>query len=193
MNMHILFKNIACVIFDLDGTLFDAPYNWAEIKRALGVPYGETILDYLKNLGQEERKKRFAILERFEKLATESGSLKEGAKELIDFLRSKNIKTALVTNNSAFNTRYILEKYGLHFDFVLTRDSGLYKPGKEVIEFVLGKLHASKESALLIGDSDYDVKTARLSGIPLIIVGDKKLDGKFVRVKRLNEIKDLID
>ncbi len=188
-----LFKNIACVIFDLDGTLFDAPYNWAEIKHALGVPDGEVILDYLKNLEQEERKKRFAILERFERLATESGSLKEGAKELVDFLRSKNIKTALVTNNSAFNTRYILEKYGLRFDFVLTRDSGLYKPGKEVIEFVLDKLHASKESALLIGDSDYDVKTARLSGIPLVIVGDKKLDGEFIRVKHLDEVKNLIE
>ena len=91
-----------------------------------------------------------------------------------------------------FNTRYILEKYGLRFDFVLTRDSGLYKPGKEVIEFVLGKLHASKESALPIGDSGYDVKTARLSGIPLIIVGDKRLDGEFIRVKSLREVQGLI-
>ena len=32
-----LFKDIKCVIFDLDGTLFDAPYDWSEIKRALGV------------------------------------------------------------------------------------------------------------------------------------------------------------
>ena len=190
--MCTLFKSVRCVIFDLDGTLFDAPYDWVEIKRALGVPEGEVILDYLSNLKPEERKKRFVILERFEKLATESGSLKEGAKELVDFLRSKNIKTALVTNNSMFNTRYILEKYALHFEFVLTRDSGLYKPGKEVIKFVLDKLHILEENALLIGDSDYDVKTAYLSGIPLVIIGDKEPDGEFIRVKSLREVQGLI-
>jgi len=196
--MKTLFKNIKCVIFDLDGTLFDAPYNWEEIKRALGVPDGEVILSYLNKLGEEERKRRFALLERFEKLATESGLLKEGAKELLDFLHKKGIKTALVTNNSMFNTRRIIEKYALRFDFVLTRDSGLYKPGKEVIEFVLDKMRVSKDEALLIGDSDYDVKTAHLSGVPLVIVGDKKLNselirkGKFARVKNLPDVQGLI-
>jgi HAD superfamily hydrolase (TIGR01549 family) len=186
------FKNIKCVIFDLDGTLFDAPYDWKEIKRALGVPDGEIILSYLKKLPEEERAKRFALLEKFEQLATKSGTLKSDAKELIHYLHETGIKVVLVTNNSMFNTNYILQKYGLSFDFVLTRDSGLYKPGKEVIEFVLNKMKVLKEQALLVGDSDYDLQTAKLSGIPLILVGDRIPNGEFTRVKHLRDIKTLI-
>lgn len=185
-------ENIKCVIFDLDGTLFDAPYNWEAIKKTLEVPKGETILSYIASLPEKLKKEKMQLLESFEAEATEKGKLKKGVKKLLKILKGKNIKRVLVTNNTIKNVSYIMEKYKIDFDMVVTRESGMTKPGDAAVRYVLENLHLRKTEAILVGDSDYDVKTAILSGLPLIIVGEKVSQGRFMYAKDIAELTNLL-
>ena len=184
--------NIKCIIFDLDGTLFDAPYDWEAIKKILKVPKGKTILSYIASLPAQLKKEKMKLLESFEKEATEKGRLKKGAKKLLKMLKAKNIKRILLTNNTMKNVHYIMEKYKIDFDMVITRESGMTKPGDAAVCYVLETLHLSRREAALVGDSDYDVKTAILSRLPLIIVGEKAAQGSFIYVKNITELTNLL-
>ena len=118
---------LRAVIFDLDGTIVENAYDWAAIRAELG-DGGLSILAYLSGLDEPERSRKWAVLERHEAEQTARSVLRDGMRELLDFLREKRVRTALVTNNSHKNTAYLLEKFGLVFDRVVTRESGLWKP-----------------------------------------------------------------
>ncbi len=184
--------NIKCIIFDLDGTLFDAPYDWEAIKKTLRVPKEKTILSYIASLPTQLKKEKMQLLESFEREATEKGKLKKGVKGLLERLKSKSIKRILATNNAMKNVRYIMEKYKIDFDMVITRESGMTKPGDTAIRYVLENLHLSRTEIVLVGDSDYDVKTATLSGLQLIIVGEKVPHNSFIHVKNIAELTNLL-
>jgi len=190
--MYMERKLIRCVIFDLDGTLFDAPYNWTAIKKVLEVPEGETILSYIARLPEQLRLKKTRMLEAFEEEATKKGKLKDGAKELLKELKLRGIKRVLVTNNLLRNTRYIIRKYRISFDMVITREMGMVKPGDAAIHYILENFSLNKEGVILVGDSDYDVKVAELSELPLIILGGKPLIGNFIRAKNITHLAELL-
>ena len=86
------------VIFDLDGTLFEADYDWPAIKRQLGVSRADgSILDHLRTLPPEEARRKRELLESIEDRATREGRLKAGTRELLADLRRKGMRLALVT------------------------------------------------------------------------------------------------
>jgi hydrogenase expression/formation protein HypE len=160
---------VRAVIFDMDGTLIDSSYDWPEIRRNLGVT-GSSIIDDLNGLPEPQRSRKWADLEETERAASESAKLHEGARGLIGLLNEKNISTALVTNNNEANTRYLLEKFGLQFDIVLTRDSGLWKPSGAPITEAVSRLGVSPRSCLGVGDSRYDVLAAREAELAAVCI-----------------------
>ncbi len=151
------------VIFDLDGTILDSNYDWKKIREELEFKQ-YSILDHLYSLPDEERKKKELLLERYERIATYNASLFPDVKEVLLALRKMNIKTGLSTNNSLENTNFIIEKHRLEFDDVVTRDNGIWKPNKEPILLLMQKLHAEPQETLVVGDSDYDILSAREAG-----------------------------
>lgn len=48
---------IKAVIFDLDGTIVDVPYDWPRIKSQLGIE-GVSILSYLSRLQEPEKSQK---------------------------------------------------------------------------------------------------------------------------------------
>jgi HAD superfamily hydrolase (TIGR01549 family) len=168
-------KMIKGVIFDMDGTVVDVPYDWRRIKQELQTR-GEPILSHIQSLKEPERSKKWAILERFEEEATAQATLKEGMDEFLSFLKTKKIKTALVTNNSRKNLDFLLNKFRLSFDFLLSREAGLWKPSGAPFLFVLQNLGIDNRECCVIGDSHFDVKAAEEAGIKRIFVltGDKE-------------------
>lgn len=112
------------ILFDMDGTIVETDYDWRQIKQELGTG-GKPILVHLKDLAEPHRTIKWKILERYEREATKKALLKEGVPELLEFLHATNIKTALITNNSLKNVNYLLKKFHLIFDLVITRESGL--------------------------------------------------------------------
>jgi|GEM_PF-19114 len=156
-------RGTASVVFDMDGTLIDSDYDWPAIRRRLGVA-GRSIIDDLNGLSAGERTERWAELEAIEERATGAARLKDGVPELLALLAARHLPTALVTNNSERNARQLLDRYGLRFDVVLTRDSGLWKPSGAPLTEAVRRLGVAPERCLAVGDSRYDVEAAREAG-----------------------------
>jgi HAD superfamily hydrolase (TIGR01509 family) len=160
---------VRAVVFDMDGTLIDSSYDWPEIRRRLGVS-GSSIIDDLNGLAEPERSRRWAELEAIESAATAEARLHDGVADLLELLAAKGLKTALVTNNSGANTQALLDRFGLVFGIVLTRDSGLWKPSGAPISEAVSRLGVAPGHCLGVGDSRYDVIAARAAGLAAVCV-----------------------
>jgi HAD superfamily hydrolase (TIGR01509 family) len=163
---------IKAVIFDLDGTVVENSYDWPKIRREIGNG-GLSILSYLCGLEEPERSRKWAILERHEAEQTARSVLREGMSELLVLLKERGAKSALVTNNSSRNTAYLLEKFGLGFDRVTTRESGLWKPSGAPFRDVLEAFGISGEECCAVGDTRFDVLSALDAGVgPIFLLSD---------------------
>jgi HAD superfamily hydrolase (TIGR01509 family) len=159
-------------IFDLDGTVVENSYDWPRIREELGNG-GVPILTYLCGLDEPQRSRKWAILERYEAEQTARSILREGIRELLAFLKDAGVRTALVTNNSRKNTAVLLERFGLGFDPVITRESGLWKPSGAPFQDVLSKFGIGGDECCVIGDTKFDVLAAVDAGIRFIfLLGD---------------------
>jgi len=157
------------VIFDLDGTVVENDYDWAGIRAELGTP-AVSILAYLDSLCEPERSAKWAILERHEARQTEASVLREGIAGLLALLRSRGVATALVTNNSRKNTEFLLGKFDLDFDRVITRESGLWKPSGAPFLEVLRTFGLEPGQCGVVGDTHFDVLAALDAGIAAIFL-----------------------
>lgn len=162
-------KKLKGVIVDMDGTLVEAPYDWKHIKERLNTQ-GKPILTYIQSLTEPDKSKKWKQLEDFEKSATEKAILKEGIREFLDFLKSRGLKVALVTNNSRENVQYLLHKFDLAFDLVLSRESGLWKPSGAPFKAVLKELKLKREECCVIGDTFFDIEAAKDVGIEQVFI-----------------------
>jgi HAD superfamily hydrolase (TIGR01509 family) len=158
---------IEALIFDMDGTLVASTYDWPAIRRGLGVE-GPSIIDALNGLPEPERGRRWSELEAIESRASERAELHDGAVELLELLRRHGLATALVTNNTTANTEPLLARFGLRFDVVLTRDSGLWKPSGAPLVEAARRLGVAPPSCLGVGDSHYDLLAARDAGLAAV-------------------------
>lgn len=157
------------VIFDLDGTVVENDYDWARIRAELGT--GETsILAYLDGLEGPERAAKWAVLESHEAAQTEASVLREGVRELLALLRARGLAAALVTNNTRRNTEFLLGKFGLSFDCVVTRESGLWKPSGAPFLEVLRTFGLAPDACGVVGDTRFDVLAALDAGIGAIFL-----------------------
>lgn len=167
-------SRIECIIFDMDGTVVDVPYDWPQIKRELDTQE-KPILNYLEELNEPERSKKWNILKKHEKYATQKAVLKNGIVNFIQFIKKNEILTALVTNNSKENVAYLLKKFNLEFDLVMTRESGLWKPSADPFLKVFDHFSLSHKKCCVIGDSQFDITAARKAGIEKIFIINKDI------------------
>lgn len=162
-------SRIKAVLFDMDGTVVDVPYDWTRIKARLNTG-GDPVLSFLSKLKEPEKSEKWRILIEIEETATRKAVIKRGIKNLAAFLRKRGIRTALVTNNSLNNVRYLLDKFELSFDRILTRESGLWKPSGAPLLAVIKDFGIPAEECCAVGDSVFDVRAAREAGIPRIYI-----------------------
>lgn len=157
------------IIFDMDGTIVDVPYNWPEIRAELDTQ-GESILSHIQGLSEPLRSRKWAVLERFEDKATQQADMRAGTPELLAFLRRLHIKTALVSNNSQKNVAFLLAKFKLEFDRVMSRESGLWKPSGRPFLKVIQEWGISAEECCVVGDSIFDILAAQAAEIEHIFI-----------------------
>jgi HAD superfamily hydrolase (TIGR01549 family) len=162
-------EGIDAVIFDMDGTVVDTSYDWAEIRRRLEIE-GPSILDHLGSLEPDERARKWALLDEIEREATHDASEMTGTSEVLAHLAECGVRTALVTNNSDGNAQALIERFGLRFDVVVTRDSGVWKPSAAPIELAIRRLGVLPEHCLVVGDSIYDLIAGRAAGCARVAV-----------------------
>ena len=157
------------VIFDLDGTVVENDYDWSGIRDELGTR-ANSILHYLDGLEEPERTAKWTVLETHEARQTEASVLRRGVRELLAFLRDRGVAAALVTNNSRKNTEFLLSKFRLGFDCVITRESGLWKPSGAPFLEVLRTFGLEPGACGVVGDTRFDVLAALDAGIERIFL-----------------------
>lgn len=155
-----------CVLFDMDGTLYDSRIDFLAIRDRIGLPQdGRPILDQLKEQSSELRDRGIELLHAAEAEGAANGQLIAGTRELLGWLRDKGIRCALVTNNSQRSVDVIIATHPLVFDVIVTRDDAAAKPSPDLFLLALERLDCRPSEAVAVGDTHLDALAAHRAGI----------------------------
>lgn len=181
------FNDVRVLIFDLDGTLIDSKADLALSVNAMLEHMGraslshERIYSYVGNgapllvrraLGEgvtdaEAEKGLTYFLAYYKDHMLDNTVPYPGVREGLDLLADHH-SMAVLTNKPVRFSSWILEGLGLlrHFKYVYGGNSfEKKKPDPVGVEVLLRDFQAIPQQAMMVGDSDVDVRTARNSGI----------------------------
>lgn len=179
------FEGVRALIFDLDGTLIDSKLDLAISVNATLRHMGrepladQTIFGYVGNgapllvrraLGEratdEEVEKGLAFfLAYYRAHMLDNTVAYPGVREGLELLKDRAL--AVLTNKPVRFSQAILAGLGLasYFQYVYGGNSfATKKPDPEGVNTLLRDFRAAPQEAMMVGDSDVDVRTARNSG-----------------------------
>ena len=182
------------VVFDLDGTLVDSIFdlgnavNFALKENNLplhpmsnyytfvGNGMEDLVRRSMNEKGTDDElyiKVRKVFDEHYNAHSNDNTVAYNGIRELLASLKSKSVKTAVLTNKGHQYVGAILDRcFPDHeFDLYYGQRQGIErKPHPQSFELMLDELNVAKEDCLYIGDSEVDVKTALNAGVDLVAV-----------------------
>jgi len=96
----------------------------------------------------------------------------EGIVELLKELSERNYKIAIVSNKNDADIKNLSKKYFNNYISAAIGESKntARKPAPEMVYNVLKELKSNSDTAIYVGDSDVDIKTAKNANIPCISV-----------------------
>ena len=163
------------VIFDMDGTLIEQAIDFMSLRAELGVPDGIGILEHMATMAADERSAALTMLVKHETAAAQVASLMSGAKEVLAAIQAAGLKTALLTRNGPEAAGIVLERFGLSFDLVWTRDEGPIKPEPDGVLRACATLDVEVARTVSIGDFHYDVQAANAAGaVSVLLAPDER-------------------
>lgn len=181
------------VVFDLDGTLVDTAPDLTNalnhsLARAGQAPVSAETVRSLVGLGArvmiEEELRRAGVTGDLEamlgdflvhyeaNIAAESRPF-PGAVEALERLRGEGAKLAVCTNKREYLSRRLLQELGIegYFGAIAGRDSlPTAKPDPGHLIGAIRLAGGDPSRAVMVGDSDVDVRTAKAASIPIILV-----------------------
>lgn len=181
--------NINTVLFDFDGTIMDTNsvilQSWQHTFRTVEgrerpeediiCTFGEPLyITMEKLLPQIEVEEGVQIYRSFHyDNFTELISIFPGILELLAELKSRGVKTGIVTSRLRHTTEIGLRKYDLeqYFDAIITcDDTDKHKPDPEPVNIALERLGAKPEETVMVGDSMFDILCAKNAGVKAALV-----------------------
>lgn len=215
-------ENIKAFIFDLDGTLIDTEkiYRqvWPQAMKSLGYEYTDVQYLSMRSLGRPYAPAKFkewygqdfdydgARRVRkglFDAYVAEHGiEIKKGAIELLEYLRSKKIVTAIATATDLDRAEEYLKFVGLYgyFDKVISAtmvDEG--KPSPKVYQYASMELGFEPSECVAVEDAPNGIKSAYSAGLKVIMVPDQTEPEEdimhmfYAKVERLDQIIGLVE
>lgn len=181
MNMN----NIKAILFDFDGTLVNtAPgilTTMREVFRRMDTPVpsnqamSQTIgLPLSKALGSlggynEEKTRQATSLYRelFERLELGNMCVFEHVREVLNTLKEKGFRMAIVTSRDEYSLDLILKTHHLeeYFETRVTGSAGLKaKPAPDMVLHLLKTMGITSKEALIIGDTTFDIGMGKNAG-----------------------------
>ncbi|MBN2465216.1 HAD-IA family hydrolase [candidate division WOR-3 bacterium] len=182
-------RRYAAALFDLDGTLVDSGRDVvAAVRHALSqvlpgreqppdedilVLIGQPLEAVAHALGcpsDEESTRRFADAYRahYAEHYNDHTRVYPGIRELLEMLRGAGVKLALVTTKHQTQAEFTLAGAGLArcFDYVHGWLEGRkHKPDPEPILTALRELDVQPRAAIMVGDSELDIQSAKAAGV----------------------------
>lgn len=180
------------VLFDMDGTLLDTLEDLREstnhVLRELGHPERsiEEVRRFVGNgaemlirravpegTGEEEILRALGMFRSYYAAhCKEKTRVYDGMLALLDALRARGIKTAVVSNKPDEAVKKLSEEYfGGRMDYAVgAKDGRRCKPYPDMVDAALEALGETREGAVFIGDSEVDVQTGLNAGLPVIAV-----------------------
>lgn len=216
------------VIFDLDGVLLKFNLDSKKIKEEIisffvenGLEKGmftpkdtfssikEGVKEYFLGKGKEEEwidnllKKGEEIAVKHEIEAAKTTGLLPDVKEVLMTLRAKGLRLAVFTYNNSEAAKIALEKTGIidYFDVILARDNvPKPKPNPEHLKVVLQALGINPKEAVVVGDTEMDIKPCKALGVKVVSVTTgirteeelRKYEPDFI-ISGLKELPELIE
>jgi HAD superfamily hydrolase (TIGR01509 family) len=151
-------------VFDLDGTLVTQDLDFAAIRREIGLPVGQPLLEALDRMSGRELEAAAGILDRHERAAAASAILNPGVAEFVTWLAELGVKKAVLSRNSRRSVQEVLGRCGLEFDLIVAREDAPYKPDPAGIIHICSAWGVHPAEVAMIGDYLYDVQAGRHAG-----------------------------
>lgn len=183
-------------IFDIDGVLLDSMGIWddlgARYLRSLGKIPEERLNKILFSMsmeqGAEYLNEHYGLNKSVKETVDGIGRmledyyfyevlLKPGAKEILEFLKSKSIKIAAATSSPRTHIEKALSRNGLlgYIDKIYTTgEVGVSKHSPDIYNLAADFLKTKSEETLVFEDSLYALKTAKEAGYVTVGVFDEK-------------------
>lgn len=165
------------VIFDLDGTLVDSRLDFDLMRRELGIPGRQPVLEYVESLPEGDEKRRcWEILSQHEYRGAREAELMPGVAELLAILNQLGLKAAILTRNTRGPTALMLERLALRqFSPVLTREDAPPKPDPAGIVKICREWSCDPGAVIFVGDYRFDLLAGRRAGSKTILYAPKSL------------------
>ncbi|ADD08079.1 HAD family hydrolase [Candidatus Aciduliprofundum boonei] len=182
---------IKLVIFDLDDTIVENTIPFSEMRERILNEMGiedapKHLYEFLKARGEEYLK----LLEREEIKRAKKARIASSLPSVLEFLKERGIKKAVLTRNSKKATIIALGDYVKEFDAIITREDEFEpKPSDEAVNYLLKKFNVSKDECIVVGDYDYDIIAGKRAGC--ITVGVRMGKGDY-RIEDIRELVELI-
>lgn len=192
MDLLKIFLNKKAILFDLDGVIVDSDRFHNEAKREAVREAGfnltngvwdelkhystAQIYDWLTEKGQKTSltKEEFikSKTDYFFRASSEGVPLFPGALDFVKFVKSKGLKTALVTATRKSNLDLFLDKLELnkYFDILVTGDDvSNLKPSPEAYEKAMALLKLEPLDCVVVEDNQLGVASGKAAGC--VVVG----------------------
>lgn len=189
-------KKIEAVLFDMDGVLIDSEPLWKialvrvfhnlgfelepmQFAKTVGLRIDEVVAYWRQVYPWENRSNEQVvddILNEVCHLIQERGEPLVGAIELIDFLKSRNIKIGLGTSSFHQVIQAVLQKLGMESAFESVRsaeDEQYGKPNPAVYLSCAAALGVDPSHCAVIEDSHNGLLSAKSAGMTAILVPEK--------------------
>lgn len=197
-SLCAVFRVLRAVIFDLDGVLIKFKIDSIAIKKEIisfleekglepnllrpADPFStikESTRSIFTSQGRSEEwvagvigeAERIAV--RYEVEAAHMAETLPGARETLSALKRRGLSLAIFTYNNSLAVEIALTRGGLeeYFDFVVSRDMvPRPKPNPLHLEFVLNGLRVGRSEAIVVGDSEMDIKPSKELGIRVVAI-----------------------
>lgn len=191
----MMLENIDAVIFDMDGTLVDSMWMWRSIDieylGSFGIEMPENLQKAIEGMSFSETavyfKQHFKLKDSLDQIKSDWNRmawekyrtqvpLKDGVRELLEYLQANNIPTGIATSNSRELTELILETHGLKGYFATVRTScevAKGKPSPDIYLLAAKDLGVEPSRCLVFEDILQGIMAGKNAGMKVCAVYDE--------------------
>ncbi len=163
------------VLFDLDNTLVSCSMNFLQMRKVVNCPEGQDILVHVSSLPIEQQHTAHQAITEIEVNDAHKCEALDGANELLSFLKTQKIPTAIITRNCEQAARIKLDKTAIDTDILITREHFPAKPDPSALQYVAQQWRNNTSELLFVGDYRYDLEAAFNAQMPSCLVHQQEI------------------